>query len=383
MLSPADFFRLTFFPIIGTHVTSIIKYSPKIIGEILNIVHNAVFLLDAENRILVANSQMEKMFKADIKQLIGLEFDELFMPDDRAILVPNILKITREKQEFECETMLRCLDGSSFFGLMCCAFFQWEGGGLIATTIHDITKMKSIERMLKHSEHEAFLGHMLNDISHHIRNPVLVIAGMAKRLRQKETTQKYVEIISDESLRLEKLLDTLNDFIVLPRPGLKLVSMAELVEAVEQRVKPFIEEYGIAWKCKCPRNILVNKILVDLSLLLKAIEAVVVNAGESYTENQENKPVTFQLIETFEPSWPYAIKIIDEGCGINADYLSSVTSHFFTKKRKHIGMGLTFAQRIIDEQDGELTIDSFEGEGTSVTFFLKKERRRPIRTKKM
>ena len=90
-----------------------------------------------------------------------------------------------------------------------------------------------------------------------------------------------------------------------------------------------------------------------------------------------------QLIETFEPSWPYAIKIIDEGCGINADYLSSVTSHFFTKKRKHIGMGLTFAQRIIDEQDGELTIDSVEGEGTSVTFFLKKERRRPIRTKKM
>ena len=197
-------------------MTSIIKYSPKVIGEILNMVQNAVFLLDAENKVLFANSRMEKMFKASAEQLIGLQFEKLFMPEDRTIMAPNILKITKEKREFECETMLYCLDGSSFLGLMCCAFFHWEGGGLIATTIHDITKMKSIERMLKHSEHEAFLGHMLNDISHHIRNPVLVIGGLAKRLGKGETTQKYAEIISKESRRLEKLLDTLNAFILLP-----------------------------------------------------------------------------------------------------------------------------------------------------------------------
>jgi signal transduction histidine kinase len=46
-------------------------------------------------------------------------------------------------------------------------------------------------------------------------------------------------------------------------------------------------------------------------------------------------------------------------------------------------MGLTFAQRIMDEQDGELSIDSSEDQGTIVTFFLKKERKRPIRTKKL
>jgi nitrogen fixation/metabolism regulation signal transduction histidine kinase len=66
-----------------------------------------------------------------------------------------------------------------------------------------------------------------------------------------------------------------------------------------------------------------------------------------------------------------------------AEYLPHVTSHFFTKKSRHIGMGLTFAQRIMDEQDGELSIDSSEDQGTTVTFFLKKERRRPIRTKKL
>jgi signal transduction histidine kinase len=107
------------------------------------------------------------------------------------------------------------------------------------------------------------------------------------------------------------------------------------------------------------------------------------NACEAYKEKHDSNIVTLQLLETFEPSWPYAIKIIDQGCGINAEYLPHVTSHFFTKKSKHIGMGLTFAQRIIDEHDGELAIDSSEGKGTTVTFFLKRERRRAIRTKKL
>ena len=364
-------------------MTSIIKYSPKVIGEILEIVHNAVFLLNAENRILFANNQMQKMFKTNAEKLVGLQFETLFMPEDRDIMAPNFLKITREKQEFECETMLRCMDGTSFLGLMCSAYFQWEGEGLIAATIHDITKMKSIERMLKLSEHDTFLGRMLDDISHQIRNPVLAIGGLAKRMSRGEDTEKYAEIILNESGRLEKLLDTLNDFIQLPRPQLKKVSLAEFVEGVEQCIKPIIDEHGVTLKHKYSEKILPNTILIDLALLVKAIEAVVLNACESYEGSDDNKTVILQVIETFDPSWPYAVKVIDNGCGMKADDLSHVASHFFTKKSRHIGMGLTFAQRIMDEHAGELTIDSSEGQGTIVTFFLKRERRRAIRIKKL
>ena len=364
-------------------MTSIIKYSPKVIGEILNIVHNSVFLLDAENKILFANIKMEKMFKANTEELIGLKFEKIFMPEDREIMAPNLLKITREKREFECETMLRCLDDTSFLGLMCCASFQWAGEDLIAATIHDITKMKSIERMLKLSEHDTFLGRMLDDISHHIRNPVLVIGGLAKRLSHGQEPEKYAEIISSESRRLEELLDTLNAFIKLPRPELKPVSLAEFVREIEQCIKPIIEKHGVTWKRKFSEKILSNTILIDLALLSKAIEAVVLNACEAYKEMDHANTVTLQLLETFEPSWPYAVKVIDTGCGIKEDDLPNVTSHFFTKKSKHIGMGLTFAQRIMDEHDGELTIDSSEKRGTTVTFFLKRERRRSIRIKKL
>lgn len=367
----------------NTLASSIMQSSPEVIGEILNIVHNAVFLLDKEDRIVFANRKMEKMFRVDAKRLIGQNFCNLFMPDDQEILAPNILKITKAKQEFECETMLQCFDGSSFLGLMHCAFFKLDGDSLIATTIHDITKMKTIERMLRHSEHEAFLGNMLNDISHQIRNPILVIGGLAKRLTGDDTHARYGGIISKESRRLEAILDTLNDFIQLPRPQLNQVPLAELVTEVKKTLTPLCAEHGGELNCTIAAELLEKTMLIDLTLLLKAIEAAVKNSCEAYPQDTGNKTVTIQFIATSDATWPYAIKISDRGMGIAAEDMSHVTSHFFTKKGKHIGMGMTFAQRIINEQDGETTIDSVEGEGTTVTFFLKKERRRVIRTIKL
>ncbi len=364
-------------------MTTIIQYSPQLIGEILDIVHNAVFLLDPGNRILFANTRMEAMFKAKEGKLSGLDFAQLFMPEDRMILVPNILKITKEEKEFECETMLRCLDGSTFLGLVACVFYLWEGKGLVAITVHDITKMKNIERMLKHTEHETFQGCMLDDISHHIRNPVLVMGGLAKRLCREESTQKYAEIMVRESRKLEELLDTLNAFIHLPRPKLKYATLEEVMKAIDQHVKPVTEEFDVQRNWQCSENVLVQTILVDLAMLMEAVKAVVINACESYKNDAPDKTVTLKLIETFEPSWPYALKITDHGRGIPTDDLPHVASHFFTKKSRHIGMGLTFAERILDEQDGELHIDSSPGQGTTVSLFFKKERRRPIRIEKL
>lgn len=366
-------------------MTNIIKYSPRIVGELLNIVNSAIFLLDRGQRIIFANSQMEKMFKSNDSKMIGSSFEELFMPEDRKIMASNILKLTKEKHEFECEAKLYCADGSSFFGLLSCSFFTLDEEEFIATTIHDITKMKSIERMLKHSEHEAFLGHMLDDISHQILNPVVAIAGLAKRMKKEDSSEKYCKIITQESHRLEVLLNTLNAFIHLPRPKLELVSLSKLVEAARPEVELFTEEFDFIVEWKYSEKVLVHKILVDVSLLVKAVKAVVLNACESYAFNKksENQKVILQVRETFDPVYPYALSIIDQGSGIASDDLPFVASHFFTKKGRHMGMGLTFAQRILEEQGGEMHIESTEGRGTTVTFFLKKERRRPIRLHKL
>lgn len=358
---------------------SIEQKSPRLLGEILNIVQDAVLLVNADHRIFFANSKAAKMFKTSVKVLIDSPFNQLFMPDDRETMTPNIEKLTETEGEYETELMLLRPDDSSFLGLMSCAFFRWESEGSMAITIHDISKMKSIERLLKRMDHIAFLGHMLEDINHQIRNPVLVIGGLARRLAERESNKKYADAIVKESNQLETLLETLNAFIILPRPKLSQTLLSDMVEALKSRFQPVAAEHGCELVCSCADELQSQTILTDLHLLLRAIGAAVINGCEAYHKEDSDKKVTITLTANNDPVWPITIKIIDHGQGINAEDIPHATSHFFTNKTKHTGMGLTFAKRILDEQGGTLTVESTKDHGTTVTISLIRERRRIIR----
>ena len=45
-----------------------IQYAPKLIGDLLDIIHNAILVIDYHNNIIFANSRTAKMFNATEKQ---------------------------------------------------------------------------------------------------------------------------------------------------------------------------------------------------------------------------------------------------------------------------------------------------------------------------
>lgn len=66
------------------------------------------------------------------------------------------------------------------------------------------------------------------------------------------------------------------------------------------------------------------------------------------------------------------LSIADTGCGISEEELPHVTDPFITSKRSgnHLGLGLTYCYNIIKKHDGELTIDSKPGKGTTINVNL-------------
>ena len=359
-----------------------IQYMPKLIGDLLDIIYNAILVIDSGQRIIFANSRTRAMFRAGENELNGMAITDIFMPEDRELFARNFLEEIRREQEYETEAMLRRLDGTSFLGLLSGTLFHWDNQQEgMAFAIHDITHVKSLERSLRRSERVAFLGRLVDDISHQIRNPVQVIGGFARRLGSRCGDNHKVQVIVREAERLEALLDTLHHFIRLPRPQPERMDLATLVQAAEDRLRPRVTGRGCSWIPDYdPRLLDGHALLVDLPLLLEALEAVADNACESYRQGEGPQPVCFRVGWDEDKALPCTLGIRDRGCGIAEESLEHVFAHFYSNKTRHVGMGLTLAERILEEQQGRVTIASRPGRGTEVVFHLGRERRRPIRT---
>lgn len=62
------------------------------------------------------------------------------------------------------------------------------------------------------------------------------------------------------------------------------------------------------------------------------------------------------------------VRITDDGCGMTEEQVAHVTDPFFTTRTtRRVGLGVPFFQLSAEQSGGSFTIDSKEGEGTTVT----------------
>lgn len=359
--------------------------TPAMIAELLDMIHNALFVVDRDLDILFTNSRAGKIFSISPEELMDKEFSELFMPEDVDVLVHNILAITREEGEIESEAMFRRPDGTTFLGRISGTCFKWDefGEGFIFS-IHDISEIKAIEKSLKNSERVAFLGNLVKDISHQIRNPIMVIGGVARRLSDVSANEKNISVILEEASRLENLLETLGRFTALPSPITREAEIGKLAADIDREVGKKVRAEGCNWECQVEENIGEEKILVDADLIIEAVADIALNSCESYQEMEgvERRVVQCSLTASDDEKYPFLCSIRDCGVGINEDLQERISSYFYTEKTGHAGMGLTFAKRIIEEQGGKMTIESQPGHGTTVEFHFIRERRRSLRLRR-
>ncbi len=356
---------------------------PALVSHILDAINSAILLMDHRDRLLLANSRSRKMLGQEVLKQGEKILEKIFMPEDREILLPNILKISRQQGEFEGEVMLRRFDSSTFIAMLATSAWPWKDGQAVVITIHDISRLKGIEKLLRNSERMAFLGGMLDDISHQIRNPVLAIGGFSRRLAATHQEKpQYLAAITEEASRLEELLNSLTEFIRLPPQTPKHVPLIEIVTTLEPVLWEIASEFDVGLDIHADRNLPEEPAFIDMDALQKAVQAVVTNSAEESLYN-DNLQIKVMLESCQRPAMCATLKISDNGQGIRPQLLPRIFNPFFTTKTGHTGMGLTLARRIMQEAQGMLEIHSTFGKGTTVSMHLPMDRRREIRRMKL
>lgn len=227
-------------------------------------------------------------------------------------------------------------------------------------------ELKTAQDKLIRSERLVAMTHLVQGVAHEIRNPVTTIGGFTRRikkiLKRNPEVDKYLNTILKESERLESLVRQLHEYTSVLAATLALDDIKATLHEVVNKFEPVARKQGVA---------VVTKIDESLPLTRMASSQIMTALSNIMQNSLDSMPNGGQLVlEAKQRNNQIFIKILDTGCGIRQEYLNSVYDPFFSSKTHGAGLGLAVVYQIVNNHDGEITIQSQEGKGTSVIIQL-------------
>ncbi len=111
----------------------------------------------------------------------------------------------------------------------------------------DITDRVFLENALVQSAKLKTLGSISAEVAHEIRNPLMSIAGFARRLGKK-TPAPELDIILRESARLEELLNRIRDYLKPVNISRQGCSVNNLLSNAAALLAPEMDSKSVAWR---------------------------------------------------------------------------------------------------------------------------------------
>lgn len=237
---------------------------------------------------------------------------------------------------------------------------QVEGAVIIS---EDITEAKKLQSQLIQQDKMATVGLLAAGVAHEFNNIVAGMMGFAQLMQLgKKTPEKLAEVIVEQCRRARELIERLLNFSRRKDIPREPVQIAYLLEDVLQLVERELTKNNIQViknYNKVPSIIAHAGELqqVFLNLVINAVHAMGKDGILTVTLEQEKKSIK--------------IGFKDTGTGISSKNLPHIFEPFFTtKKQKGTGLGLSVSYNIIKSYDGEITLQSEEGKGTTFTIEL-------------
>lgn len=227
-------------------------------------------------------------------------------------------------------------------------------------------ELKTAQEKLIRSDRLVSIGHLVQGVAHEIRNPITTIGGFAHRLKRgfggDKRYQKYIDIILDETARLERLVRQVREYSEVQSVSMSIDNLGTVIDEVLTSFKPIAKEKNI----KLIPDIHFERTLVkmDSRQLITALSNIIENAIESMPHGGT---LEFKVMQDTENT---SIVVQDTGFGIPQKQLDSIYDPFVTSKTTGAGLGLNMVHQIIMNHQGEIGISSQEDKGTKVTIRL-------------
>jgi len=346
---------------------------------------NGIIITDRSRRILWANQSTERLTGYSLPELIGKSPKIFQFEGTDPATIRKIGSGLEKRERVRVEILNRAKSGRTYWvELHIEPFFDEYGNldGYLAIEV-DITDRKRYESELeaaleKEKEVSQLKSRFITMTSHEFRTPLTTIQSNAELLQfhfmkllpdPQDKSYKFIGRINKEVSRLTHLM---NDILLLGRiDSGKLQSRPVSVDLIkfisdlttQQRFVPNDERIIELRTHGNPVSV-----KIDVSLFSHVLSNVFSNALK-YSPGAASPVCTVD----FEDN-RVTISVTDFGIGIPADDLSQIFESFHRGKNAEniqgTGLGLQIVKQFVGMHQGEISVDSKEGEGTTVIIQL-------------
>ena len=221
--------------------------------------------------------------------------------------------------------------------------------------------VKSHERLV-HSERFAAVGEAAAYVSHEIKNPLMVIGGLAHQVERKvgddPGLKEKLTVIQKEVQRLENFLGDLRDFTRPVVPAKQPMDLNQVIHEVDVLMEGEASSRGIALEEHLDPNL--PPLQADPNQMKQVLLNLVKNAMEALDDSGGRVIISSGAED--KQVW-FAVR--DSGGGMPPEVLDKIFHPFFTTKKKGTGLGLAVIHKIVTDHHGAVTVQSSPDQGTT------------------
>ena len=217
-------------------------------------------------------------------------------------------------------------------------------------------------------ERELAWKEMAKQVAHEIKNPLTPMKLALQHLRQtyKDKVPNLDRVFDEVSRTIIEQIDALSriasefsHFARMPKPQLE---QCDINSVLDESMRLFDQELGVRFDVVKERN--VPPVLADREELRRAFINIIRNSIQAMEHGGRI------VIMTRTSGSDVLVSIQDFGVGIPEELKEKLFQPNFSTKTDGMGLGLAIVKKTIDDLNGTISIESQEGEGTTVTIRL-------------
>jgi signal transduction histidine kinase len=229
-------------------------------------------------------------------------------------------------------------------------------------------RLVEVNQQLAHNERVATLGRVAAQVAHEVRNPLAGLLLYSEHLKGKIDGK----LPNGDAVLIDKIIDTINNLTATTEQILNFarpvtlaprrVDLNEVARDVIQLLSTEISAHSIETTLELDTAPVAGMLdepsirATTLNLVINAVQAM--PAGGHLT------------ISTSTNGDKLLMVISDTGTGMTPDEIKKIFEPFSTTKSRGLGLGIPYAQKIIQQHGGQIIVESQPGQGTEVRIAL-------------